>query len=262
MSKAILYDATLCIGCKQCEEACARENKLPYDEAVAKEEKTSDHKFTTVMSLPGDKYMRKLCMHCADPSCASVCPVGALEKTKAGPVVYDEGKCMGCRYCMVACPFSIPKYEWTKQIPRVRKCEMCKERTLTGGITACTEACPTGATMFGELDEMYALAQQRLRENPENYVKQIYGAQQGGGTSVLLLSSIPFEKFGYKSNLPNESLPALTFRVLSHIPDVVSLGFVLLGGIYWITNRREDVALAEGRQAAKPNGDKKTRGQS
>lgn len=262
MSKAILYDATLCVGCKECEAACAREHKLPYDDAVAKEEKTSDHKFTYVATQPNDKYMRKLCMHCADPSCASVCPVGALEKTKVGAVVYDAGKCMGCRYCMVACPFNIPKYEWSKAIPRVRKCEMCKERTLAGGITACTEACPTGSTMFGEFDEMYALAQQRIRENPENYVNKIYGAKEVGGTSVLLLSSVPFETFGYRGDLPTDGLPGRTFAVLSHIPDVVSLGFVLLGGIYWITNRRADVALAEGRELPKAKDDQETGGHS
>src|SRR2546423_7952412 len=106
MPKAILYDATLCIDCKQCEQACAEQNKNPYTDAIGKEQRTSDHKFTYVAdTYGGEKYMRKLCMNCLDPTCVSVCPVGALVKHKEGPVSYDADKCMGCRYCMVACPF-------------------------------------------------------------------------------------------------------------------------------------------------------------
>jgi len=131
VSKALLYDATVCIGCKQCEGACATQNKLPYDDAVAAENAQSEHKLTVVLTR-GEKFMRRLCMNCADPACASVCPVGALRKTAAGPVIYDENRCMGCRYCMVACPFSVPKYEWNKLLPRVKKCTLCPDRVNAG----------------------------------------------------------------------------------------------------------------------------------
>jgi formate dehydrogenase iron-sulfur subunit len=245
MSKALLYDATICIGCKQCEVGCATENKLPYNDGIAAEEKQSDHKYTTVLTK-GDKYMRHLCMNCQDPACVSVCPVGALRKTAAGPVIYEEERCMGCRYCMVACPFSVPKYEWGKLLPRVRKCTMCPDRVQAGLQTACAEICPTGATKFGEREALIAEAQQRIRDNPGQYVNRIYGLNEVGGTSVLLLSSIPFEEFGYKADLLSEPMPMLTFRVLSRIPEVVSLGGILLGGVWWITNRREEVAAAEG----------------
>jgi formate dehydrogenase iron-sulfur subunit len=240
-----LYDATLCIDCKLCEKACAEHNGLPYTEEVAGEEKQSEHKFTVVLAQ-GDKYMRRLCMNCEDPTCASVCPVAALRKTSEGPVVYEASRCIGCRYCMLACPFSVPKYEWNSTLPRVRKCDMCADRVADGRPTACAEACPTGATLFGERSALIAEARDRIAKNPGQYVNHIYGLTEVGGTSVLLLSSVPFERFGYRGDLSSEPVPILTYRALSHIPELVSLGSVLLGGIWWITNRRIEVALAEG----------------
>lgn len=249
MSKALLYDATLCIGCKQCEQACAEKNKLPYNEAVAGEERQSDHKFTVVLAK-GDKFMRRMCMNCQDPACASVCPVGAMRKTEAGPVIYEESRCMGCRYCMVACPFGVPKYEWSKVLPRVQKCTMCADRVAEGKPTACAEACPTGATKFGDRDELIKEAEQRLHDNPGKYVNHLYGLTEVGGTSVLMLSSVPFEEFGFPAELTRDPLPLLTYRVLSRIPDFVPLGGIMLGGVWWITHRREEVAAAEAQEKA------------
>jgi formate dehydrogenase iron-sulfur subunit len=248
MSKAILYDATQCVGCLECEAACAKQNGLPYDDEIAKVKKASETKFTyvAVRNEGGeDKYMRNLCMHCVDPTCVSVCPVKALTKTAEGPVVYDPSKCMGCRYCMMACPFQVPKYEWSKAIPTVRKCIMCTDRVKAGKPTACAEACPTGATLFGERDTLLADAHKRIQDNPSQYVHHIYGESEAGGTGVLLLSSIPFAQFKLPMNLPHESLPTITGEVLAHVPDVVTIGSAVLGGIYWITHRRDAVALAE-----------------
>ncbi len=247
MSKAILYDATLCIGCKACEQACSERNGLPYNDTIAAEQVQSAHKYTVVMNKD-DKFMRRLCMNCEDPTCASVCPVGAFRKTKEGPVVYLASRCMGCRYCMTACPFGVPKYEWERALPLVRKCDMCSDRVLAGKMTACAEACPTGATKFGERDELIREARQRMHESPGKYVDHIYGLDEVGGTSVLMLSSVPFENFGFRADLVKEPLPLFTFRVLSRIPDIVLLGSVALGGVYWITKRREEVAAAEGRE--------------
>ncbi|MBI3447934.1 MAG: 4Fe-4S dicluster domain-containing protein [Acidobacteria bacterium] len=244
MSLAILYDATLCIGCKQCEQACADRHKLPYDDAIAAEEVQSDHKLTVVQGRD-DRFMRRLCMHCVEPTCASVCPVAALRKTPEGPVVYDEDRCMGCRYCMVACPFSVPRYEWTKLLPRVRKCDFCAGTTLAGGVQACAEICPTGATKSGERAALIAEARSRLAENPAQYVPHVYGLEEVGGTSVLMLSGVPFESFGYRTDMVKEPIPMLTYRVLSRIPDFVPLGGILLGGIWWITHRRDEVAAEE-----------------
>ena len=248
MSKALLYDATMCIGCKACEGACAEHHGLPYNDAVAAEQVQSEHKYTVVLTR-GDKFMRRLCMNCLDPTCASVCPVAALRKTALGPVTYDAGRCIGCRYCMMACPFSVPKYEWGKVLPLVRKCDMCADRLEKGQPTACAEVCPTGATKFGERDELIAEAQDRISKGQGQYVDHSYGLKEVGGTSVLLLSSVPFENFGYPTDLSSEALPLLTYRVLSHLPDVVGIGAVALGGIWWLFNRKEEVAAAEGRQA-------------
>ncbi len=250
MSKAILYDATLCVGCKACEQACAERNHLPYTEQIAAEPKQSAHKFTVVLSKD-DKFMRRMCMNCNDPSCASVCPVAALRKTADGPVIYEESRCMGCRYCMAACPFGVPKYEWSKALPAVKKCDMCSDRLAAGNVTACAEACPTGATKFGTRDELLAEAHERIRQNPSNYVNHVYGETEVGGTSVLMLSAVPFEQFGFRTDLVHEALPMFTFRVLSRIPDLVGLGSVLLGGIWWITHRREEVAAVEAAEKAK-----------
>jgi formate dehydrogenase iron-sulfur subunit len=247
MLRSILYDATMCIDCKLCEKACAERNSLPYTEQVAAEENLSAHKLTAVMAK-GDKFMRRLCMNCEDPTCASVCPVAALRKTSAGPVTYDQNRCIGCRYCMMACPFNVPKYEWGLLLPRVRKCDMCADRVAAGKQTACAEACPTGATKFGGRDALIAEAKERIAKNPTQYVNHIYGLNEVGGTSVLLLSSVPFAEFGYQIDMLKQPLPMLTYRVLSRIPDLVALGGVFLGGIWWITHRREEVAAAEGRK--------------
>ena len=246
MGLGILYDSTLCIGCRECEKACAARWKLPYNDNIAAEEQISAHKLTAIQTR-GDHFVRRLCMHCNEPACASVCPVSALHKTALGPVVYDETRCIGCRYCMLACPFQVPTYEWASRTPRVRKCDGCFERRMSGRPTACAEACPTGATSCGDRDGLIAEARRRVAEKPDQYYNRIFGVDDAGGTSVLFLSAVPFEQLGVKVGLPKEPLPLLTWRALSLVPDVVSSAGVLLGGIYWITRRREKVAAAERR---------------
>jgi formate dehydrogenase iron-sulfur subunit len=245
MSKAILYDSTLCIGCKACEGACAERWGFPYTEKVAAEETISAHKLT-VVETHGERFSRRLCMHCAEPTCASVCPVGALKKTSLGPVTYDAEKCMGCRYCMQACPFQVPTYEWDQRLPRMRKCDMCYDRQVKGGPTACAAACPVGATVVGEREELVKEAGRRIAAKPNEYLHGIYGLNEVGGTSVLYLSAVPFGEIGLRTNVPQQPLPELTWRVLELVPDVVSTGSLLLGGIWWITNRRAEVARKEG----------------
>jgi formate dehydrogenase iron-sulfur subunit len=260
MSYALLYDATLCVGCLMCEEACAERNGNPYDDVIAAEKKTSSHKYTAVQES-GDHYMRRLCMHCENPSCASVCPVGALHKTKAGPVVYDAAKCMGCRYCMVACPFDVPKYEWHALLPKVQKCIMCYEDLAEGKSTACADICPTESTIFGTRDVLLAEAHRRIQESPDDYLDYVFGEKEVGGTSVLMLSAVPYELFGYRAAYTDKELPEHTWKVLRFVPDIASFGFVLMGGIWWITNRREEVADAEREvHLGRPNGTSKNEG--
>ena len=246
MAKAILYDSVQCVGCRACEVGCAKRWNIPYNETIAKEEEISAHKLTAVVTH-GERYSRRLCMHCADPTCVSVCPVAALQKTALGAVVYDEDRCIGCRYCMLACPYQVPSYEWNSRLPRVKKCDMCYELQRSGKSTACSESCPTGATVTGDRDALIAEARKRIAEKPGDYYPRIYGISEVGGTSVLVLSGVPFEQLGMKTNLPREPLPLLTWEVQTHVPDIVVLGSVLLGGVWWITHRRDEVAAAEGR---------------
>ncbi len=252
MSKGLLIDITKCIGCRSCEAACKAQNHLPETGDTDLTART----YTRVMER-GDHFVRKMCMHCQNPTCVSVCPVGALQKTSYGPVVYDETKCMGCRYCMAACPFQVPRYEWTSVFPRVRKCIMCKDRVAKGLQTACAEACPTGATKFGERDELIHEAQDRIRSEPDKYVNHIYGLTEVGGTGVLFISDVPFEKLGFRTDVLNEPLPILTWNVLSKIPSFVGVGSTLLFGIWWITNRREEVLKEEAAGKSKIAAEKK-----
>ena len=257
MSKALLYDSTVCIGCKQCEQACATQNKLPYNDTIAAEEIQSAHKMTAVLTR-GDKFMRRLCMNCNDPSCASVCPVGRSRKRRSVPSPTTRRSAWAAATAWWRVPSAFRNMNGESWCPKVQKCTMCPDRVAAGKQTACAEICPTGATKFGERDDLIAEAQKRIRDNPGNYVDHIYGLEEVGGTSVLLLSAVPFETFGYRSNLSKDPMPMLTYRVLSHIPDFVPLGGMVLGGIWWITHRREEVALAEGPKpvAEKKNGRK------
>ncbi|HEY6950990.1 MAG TPA: 4Fe-4S dicluster domain-containing protein, partial [Bacteroidota bacterium] len=165
--KAMLIDLTLCVGCNSCQAACKQANRLPDNE----EKKLSATAYTALEEHDG-VFVRRMCQHCESPTCVSVCPVGALEKTAEGPVVYDENKCIGCRYCMQACPFQVPRYEWSSTYPRIQKCVFCHDRITNGLQPACAEACPTGATKYGDRDELVAEALGRINAEPAKYVNK------------------------------------------------------------------------------------------
>jgi formate dehydrogenase iron-sulfur subunit len=238
--KAMLIDITLCVGCNSCQDACKKANGLPEGE----EKKLSATAYTALEEHDG-VFVRRMCQHCESPTCVSVCPVGALEKTVEGPVIYDESKCIGCRYCMQACPFQVPRYQWGSTYPRIQKCVLCHDRITKGLPTACSEACPTGATKFGDRDDLIVEALGRIQSEPTKYVNKIYGQNEVGGTSILYISSVPFEQLGFRTQLEATALPTLTWNALSKVPGVVSVGGVLLAGIWWITNRRVEVQRYE-----------------
>ena len=251
MARSMLIDITRCAGCGECTRACATVNGLSDEEST----ELSARHFTVIKDHhDGEAYVRKLCMHCIEPTCVSACLVGAFRKTSSGAVVYDEDKCIGCRYCMQACPFEVPRYEWSNRVPRVQKCNMCLERVESGGLPACVEACPFEATVFGERADLIQEAKKRIRDHPGEYVDDVYGVKEAGGTSVLFLSAIPFEQLGFPVNLPKEPIPQLSWKILREIPKYSAVASVFLFGLHWITARRAYVARIETeRQEAERN---------
>ena len=240
-SWGLLFDSTRCIDCGACSAACKEQNEL----RLPIEERTTAYTWTVVEHRNGVN-VRRMCMHCLTPTCASVCPVGALRKSDSGPVVYDSDKCIGCRYCVMACPFDAPKYQWDRPVPIVGKCILCAPRIAAGKPTACASVCPTGATQFGRRDELIEEARARIAAEPDRYVDRIYGLEEAGGTSVLMLAGVPFSTLGFRDDLPDAPLPMLTWQVLSKVPDIALYGGALLYAIYWITKRRQYVAIQEG----------------
>ncbi len=226
--KAILTDITKCIGCERCVEACTRQNKLPQEipTSFRADDGLSGRRYTSIVRIPGKKEgtwrnIRRQCMHCQDPACASACLVAAFEKTPDGAVSYDADKCIGCRYCMLACPFMIPRYEYDKLLPMVQKCKMNEECRVEGGMPACTSSCPTGATIFGPRDKMIEEAKKRIAENPDLYIDHVYGEHELGGTSVIYISDVPLNdvlRIPSKEQLETLRLPELATK---SIPELV-----------------------------------------
>mgnify|MGYP006279943741 CR=1 FL=1 len=225
----ILIDTTKCQGCGMCEWACARENGLPepesdVDRAEARE--TTPTRVSVVNSYETEKgtvHVKRQCMHCLKPACASACLTRALEKEAEGPVTWDGDRCMGCRYCMVSCPFEMPKFEYDTPTPQLRKCQLCYERQARGELPACADTCPFGALQAGRRSELLAEARRRIVSSPDDYVHHIYGEHEAGGTNVLYLSSVPFHQIGFRTDLSEEGYPTFTREFLYAVPMVLAL---------------------------------------
>lgn len=237
----ILFDVNFCVGCGECYNRCKEVNNLPETNKDFLKDHLSDDTFTVVQQYD-DMYARKLCMHCNDPACVSVCLVGAIKKSSTGAVVYDADKCIGCRYCMQACPHGVPRYEWETTKPRIRKCNLCDDLVNADKLPGCVEACPTEATLYGRMDQLIEVAEKRLKNNPEKYYQHIYGLEEAGGGHVLFISPVPFEQLGYVSKLPKEPMPEFTARAMEKIPSVVLGGGIFLSAMYWLTKRKNELA--------------------
>jgi len=240
----MLYDATKCVGCKACMSACKRVNadygSLSYEKAKF----DSDGLWDAPSDLSGGtrtliklfkespkkwSYVKYSCMHCQKPSCVSVCPVSAMTKEPVtGIVDYNKNTCIGCRYCQVACPYNIPKFQWEKALPQIVKCDLCKNTNLREkGISACAETCPTGAIKFGKRKDLLEEAQVRLKDNPDKYIAHIYGEHEGGGTNHLYLASMPFNKLGLPDIKPEA--PAEFSEKIQH---TIYKGFIAPVALY------------------------------
>lgn len=284
MSRATLIDTTKCIGCRSCQISCKSWNALPAEVTQApvaavglQNPRTLSAKtYVVVQHKEVDDpkcsagfrsvFVKRQCMHCEDPACVSACPVTAMHKTAEGPVVYDQDKCIGCRYCVWACPWGVPTAEWDSLAPKISKCTMCydrieresvvmrngvpltaEERKLAGiqqAVPACVKQCPAGALTYGERDELLAEAKRRIAGNPDLYVDHIYGEKEAGGTGMLYLAAVPFKDLGFPE-LEQKSYAHTSAVALSAVPPAAVGVGALLGGAYALSQRREKVKAEE-----------------
>ena len=213
-SPAILVDTTRCTGCETCVLACKKVNNLgpdrlrPGQEAV---DSLSSTRFTTILRRPEDLFVKQQCLHCLDPACVSACPVGAMQKTPEGPVVYDSELCFGCRYCMVACPYD--------------------------------------ALLFGTREDLLAEGHRRIAANSGAYLPRIYGEKEAGGTSILYLADTSLGFLGAGGEVGEDQLPSLSWASLTKVPPVIVGMASLMGGVHWIIRRRMQLAVQAGEDA-------------
>jgi len=256
----VLVDSTACIGCRRCEIACKEAHDLPVgpleqydDRSVLDIFRRPDTNALTVVNQFKEKTeavdVKVQCMHCDHPACVSACIVGAFSKQENGAVIWDQSRCIGCRYCMVACPFQVPAFEYDKALqPRIMKCDFCYDRQMEGKLPACVEACPVEALTFGKKYDVLKEAHRRIAENKDRYIDYVFGEHEKGGTSWLYVANYKFSEIGFPE-LGSEPAPGAT-EPLQHalfkffIPPV-SL-YALLGGIMWLgKNNDQESELGE-----------------
>lgn len=252
-SFGMLVDLSLCVGCRSCEQACNEANALPNpvrpfdDDAVLKAKRWPSAKaYTVVNRYPNAKnkeqplYRKIQCNHCLEPACATACPIQAYTKTQQGAVIYNEDLCFGCRYCVIACPFNIPGYDYESVTEaKVVKCTFCNTRIEKNELPACAEACPSGALTFGKRTDLIKMARKRIMENPGKYLDHIYGEQEVGGTSWMYLSAVPFEQYGLPGGLPKRPLIELTEGYLSSVPVIFTTFPAIFGMLYAALHKKE-----------------------
>ncbi len=263
MSKSVLVDITRCVGCRSCMVSCKSWNDLPAGKGEFSNNwdspgKLSADTWTNVSSYvleEGDqlkwRFVKRQCMHCNEPACESACFTHSFVKTKEGAVIYkptelNQDYCVGCRYCMIACPFGVPGFQWEKAFPYVQKCVFCYDRAKQEGLEpACVTSCPTGTLTYGDRDEMLALARDRMSKDPR-YIKHVYGEKEYGGTSWLYISDVPFDKIGFRTEafgkpVTQRSIPSLTWDVLKWTPYLFFGWGAILTVMRAYTKRRAEV---------------------
>ena len=263
MSKAILIDTTKCIGCRACQVACKSWNdlkggKAAFSDTWSNPRFLSSNQYNRIIfreiSRPEGQvewhFISRRCMHCNDPACASACPVGALVKMPEGPVIYDDSKCIGCRYCMMACPFQIPKFQWESAVPLIRKCTFCADRQAIGLAPSCVTTCPTGTLQFGERRALLQEAHRRIGAAPKRYYPQVYGEKIAGGTSNLYLTAVSFEELGlthqgFRTDLGDVPQGLYGREWMSKVPFVGMAVGALAVGLHYLHQRRAEVHAEE-----------------
>lgn len=258
MKVGILVDVTKCVGCEKCVVACIEKNHLnlekSYFDRVTSRDGLSADRLLSINKVAEGRFARLSCMHCLDPACVSACLVGAITKTAEGPVIYDPDKCIGCRYCMLACPFHIPRYEWNATKPFMRKCTMCYDRLEENELPACVQACPHKAIVFGERRELLNRAHAAINSNRGKYLNYVWGEKEYGGTSVIYISDVDLAKIGWQSE-PATPIPDFTQPLIDKTPAIgLTVGGFLVG-LTWIVKRRME--LAEKKDKADNQNDKK-----
>lgn len=261
-----LHDMTLCVGCRRCEEACNRANRLtppekPFDDETVFEtiRRPTAAAYTVVNRYTdpelGDliAFRKTQCNHCLEPACATACPAHAYSTTLEGAVVYDENLCFGCRYCMVACPHRVPAFRYDSPTePKIVKCDFCHQRIKDGLLPACAEACPTGALLFGKRSDLLMIAKRRIGKNPKDYQNHVYGEAEAGGSAWLYLSPAPFEELGFAAHLPKKPLIELTQGYLAYVPIVLTVWPALFGMFYSAVKSRSPAPPAPSIPPSRP----------
>ena len=252
VEKGVLVDLTKCIGCGSCTVACKmyNDNKWIEEKAPTHGENATlaDENWTVVRkcNVKNEKdkevwrFVKHQCMHCKDPACVSACLAKAFQKTDEGPVVYYPRNCIGCRYCMIGCPFNIPKFEWDKTFPVLTKCMMCSSRVSEGEVPACVSVCPTNVMKFGNREELLAEAKAIVAADPKKYVDHVYGEEEAGGTCWMYISDTPFKELGFRTQVPKQSVPAYTAKFMHLSPVFGAVWGLVLAGLYLFTKRKNN----------------------
>ncbi|WP_031515970.1 4Fe-4S dicluster domain-containing protein [Desulfofalx alkaliphila] len=252
--KGVLIDLSKCVGCGSCSLACKMWNDLKFDDKFpdqGPDAKLSDKNWTAVRfhavekdGQPVFRFVKNQCLHCQQPACESACFSRAFQRTESGATIYYPHLCVGCRYCMLACPFNVPKFQWDQTFPLVTKCQMCFGRIEKGEAPACVGVCPTNVMTFGDRDELLALARKTI-ESDDKYVKHIYGEHEAGGTNWLYISDVPFEQLGFRTDVTTRPIPEYSHEFLKYTPPVIVAWGGLLSGMYIYTKRRNKIAKEE-----------------